>query len=180
MMTRTLGQNLKVSALGYGAMGLSQSYGQPTEKQQAIRVIQAAVERGVTFFDTAQVYGGFKNEELIGEALAPFRGQEDVHRRLARWGCRPGDCSGPRGSRIPDDDRSLRQAWRPRTQAGRRATSRTLREALVSVVFYGLTPNDEPIVIEFNDTVHLNLANRGCPSPEPRQREVSKVQREDP
>jgi len=75
MMTRTLGQNLKVSALGYGAMGLSQSYGQPTEKQQAIRVIRTAVESGVTFFDTAQVYGGFRNEELVGEALAPFRGQ---------------------------------------------------------------------------------------------------------
>ena len=75
MKTRTLGQNLKVSALGYGAMGLSQSYGQPTEKQEAIRVIRAAVERGVTFFDTAQIYGNFKNEALVGEALEPFRGQ---------------------------------------------------------------------------------------------------------
>jgi aryl-alcohol dehydrogenase-like predicted oxidoreductase len=75
METRTLGQHLKVSALGYGAMGLSQSYGQPTQKEQAIRVIRAAVERGVTFFDTAQVYGSFKNEELLGEALAPFRGK---------------------------------------------------------------------------------------------------------
>src|SRR3954466_2741324 len=75
MKTRTLGQDLKVSALGYGAMGLSTSYGQPTGKQQAIAVIRAAVERGVTFFDTAQVYGPFTNEELLGEALAPFRGQ---------------------------------------------------------------------------------------------------------
>ncbi|MFI5233883.1 MAG: aldo/keto reductase [Gemmatimonadales bacterium] len=75
MKTRTLGQNLKVSALGYGAMGLSQSYGRPTEKQQAIALIRAAVERGVTFFDTAQIYGLFKNEALVGEALEPYRGQ---------------------------------------------------------------------------------------------------------
>src|SRR3954449_5523831 len=73
MKTRTLGQGLKVSALGYGAMGLSTSYGQPTGKQQAIAVIRAAVERGVTFFDTAQVYGPFDNEELVGEALEPVR-----------------------------------------------------------------------------------------------------------
>jgi aryl-alcohol dehydrogenase-like predicted oxidoreductase len=72
---RTLGRGLNVSEIGYGAMGLSQSYGQPTEKERAIAVIRAAVERGVTFFDTAQVYGGFKNEELVGEALAPFRGR---------------------------------------------------------------------------------------------------------
>jgi aryl-alcohol dehydrogenase-like predicted oxidoreductase len=75
MKTRILGKNLEVSALGYGAMGLSQSYGQPTERQEAIKVIRAAVERGVTFFDTAQIYGAFKNEELVGEALAPFRGK---------------------------------------------------------------------------------------------------------
>ena len=75
MKTRTLGQDLTVSALGYGAMGLTSSYGEPAEKQQAIAVIRGAVERGVTFFDTAQVYGPFSNEELLGEALAPFRGQ---------------------------------------------------------------------------------------------------------
>jgi aryl-alcohol dehydrogenase-like predicted oxidoreductase len=73
--TRSLGQCLKVSALGYGAMGLSFGYGPPTEKEQAVAVIRTAVERGVTFFDTAQVYGPFKNEELLGEALAPFRGR---------------------------------------------------------------------------------------------------------
>jgi aryl-alcohol dehydrogenase-like predicted oxidoreductase len=73
--TRSLGQGLKVSAIGYGAMGLSFGYGPPTEKERAIAVIRAAVERGVTFFDTAQVYGPFKNEELLGEALAPFRGR---------------------------------------------------------------------------------------------------------
>jgi uncharacterized protein YndB with AHSA1/START domain len=75
MKTRILGQNLAVSELGYGAMGLSFGYGPPTDRQQAIAVLRAAVERGVTFFDTAQVYGPFANEELLGEALEPFRGQ---------------------------------------------------------------------------------------------------------
>jgi aryl-alcohol dehydrogenase-like predicted oxidoreductase len=76
MKTRTLGNdNLEVSAIGYGAMGLSFGYGPATDRQDAINVIRAAVERGVTFFDTAQVYGPFTNEELVGEALEPFTGQ---------------------------------------------------------------------------------------------------------
>jgi len=76
MEKRTLGKsNLQVSAIGFGCMGLSFSYGPPVEKQQGISIIRAAVERGVTFFDTAEVYGPFINEELVGEALAPFRDQ---------------------------------------------------------------------------------------------------------
>src|ERR1022692_2026027 len=67
--------NLEVSALGLGCMGMSFSYGPPKEKQEMIPVIRGAVERGVTFFDTAEVYGPFTNEELVGEALAPFREQ---------------------------------------------------------------------------------------------------------
>src|SRR5437868_7359416 len=71
---RKLGKsNLEVSAIGLGCMGLSQSYGRPVDKQTGIALIRAAVERGVTFFDTAEVYGPFTNEELVGEALAPFR-----------------------------------------------------------------------------------------------------------
>ncbi|MHB1863055.1 MAG: aldo/keto reductase [Gemmatimonadaceae bacterium] len=74
MQHRKLGNSgLGVSVLGYGAMGLSSSYGPPTEKKQAIALVRAAVERGVTFFDTAQMYGPFTNEILVGEALAPFR-----------------------------------------------------------------------------------------------------------
>ena len=74
LTTRTLGTSgLEVSALGYGCMGLSFGYGTPTSREQAIDLIRAAVERGVTFFDTAQVYGPFTNEEVVGEALAPFR-----------------------------------------------------------------------------------------------------------
>jgi aryl-alcohol dehydrogenase-like predicted oxidoreductase len=74
--TRTLGTTgLEVSAIGYGAMGLSFGYGQVTERQEAIALLRAAAERGVTFFDTAQVYGPFTNEEVVGDALAPVRDQ---------------------------------------------------------------------------------------------------------
>src|SRR5713226_2419828 len=76
MQKRKLGKsNLEVSALGLGCMGMSFSYGPPGDKQEMISVIRAAVERGITFFDTAEVYGPFTNEELVGEALAPFRGK---------------------------------------------------------------------------------------------------------
>jgi aryl-alcohol dehydrogenase-like predicted oxidoreductase len=76
METRTLGKsNLKVSALGLGCMGLSFGLGPAVDREHGIAVIRAAVERGVTFFDTAEVYGPFANEELVGEALAPFRDQ---------------------------------------------------------------------------------------------------------
>ena len=74
MNKRTLGNsNLNVSAMGLGCMGMSSGYGPAGEKQAMISVIRAAVEKGVTFFDTAEIYGPFKNEELVGEALAPFR-----------------------------------------------------------------------------------------------------------
>jgi aryl-alcohol dehydrogenase-like predicted oxidoreductase len=74
MKKRKLGE-LEVSALGFGCMGLSYAYGPAAEKQQALNVIRTAVERGVTFFDTAESYGPFTNEELVGEALAPYREQ---------------------------------------------------------------------------------------------------------
>ena len=76
MNTRTLGNsNLEVSALGLGCMGLSFGYGPAIDARDGIALIRAAVERGVTFFDTAEAYGPFTNEELVGEALAPFRGK---------------------------------------------------------------------------------------------------------
>ena len=76
MQKRKLGKsNLEVSAIGLGCMGMSFGYGPAMDKQERIALIRAAVERGVTFFDTAEVYGPFTNEELVGEALAPFREQ---------------------------------------------------------------------------------------------------------
>ena len=75
METRTLGPDLEVSALGLGCMGMSQSYGPLPDRRDAIALLRAAVERGVTFFDTAEVYGPFVNEELVGEALSPVRDQ---------------------------------------------------------------------------------------------------------
>src|SRR6201988_2435552 len=76
MRKRTLGNSgLEVSALGLGCMGMSYGYGPAVDKKDGIALIRSAVERGVTFFDTAEVYGPFTNEELVGEALAPFREQ---------------------------------------------------------------------------------------------------------
>src|SRR5712672_622950 len=76
MQKHKLGKsNLEVSALGLGCMGMSFSYGPPKDKQEMISLLRTAVERGITFFDTAEVYGPFTNEELLGEALSPFRGK---------------------------------------------------------------------------------------------------------
>jgi len=76
MQNRKLGKsNLEVSGLGLGCMGMSFSYGPPKDKQEMIQLLRAAVERGVTFFDTAEVYGPYTNEELVGEALQPFKGR---------------------------------------------------------------------------------------------------------
>src|SRR6266487_3774521 len=74
MQKRKLGKsNLEVSAIGLGCMGMTFAYGPPGDKQEMISLIRSAVERGVTFFDTAEVYGPYTNEELVGEGLAPFR-----------------------------------------------------------------------------------------------------------
>jgi aryl-alcohol dehydrogenase-like predicted oxidoreductase len=79
MQKRTLGRNgLEVSALGFGCMGISQSYGRPSTRQDGIAIIRAAVERGVTFFDTAEVYGPYANEDIVGEALEPMRAQVTI------------------------------------------------------------------------------------------------------
>jgi aryl-alcohol dehydrogenase-like predicted oxidoreductase len=91
MEKRKLGNsNLEVSALGLGCMGMSWSYGLPKDKQEMISLLRAAVERGVTFFDTAEVYGPFANEELVGEALAPFRDQVAIATKFG-WAPDPND-----------------------------------------------------------------------------------------
>ena len=93
MQKRKLGNNLEVSALGLGCMGLSFGYGPATDKQQAISLIRTAVDHGDTFFDTAEVYGPFTNEELVGEALAPYREQVVI---ATKFGFKP---DGPGQSR---------------------------------------------------------------------------------
>jgi len=91
MQKRKLGKsNLEVSALGLGCMGLSFGFGPPVDKKEGIALIRAAVERGVTFFDTAEVYGPFTNEELVGEALAPFRDQVVIATKFG-WEANPAD-----------------------------------------------------------------------------------------
>jgi aryl-alcohol dehydrogenase-like predicted oxidoreductase len=90
MITRTLGKNLEVSAIGLGCMGMSWSYGPPKDKREMIALLRAAVERGITFFDTAEVYGPLTNEELVGEALAPFRGKVVIATKFGWQPC-PGD-----------------------------------------------------------------------------------------
>src|SRR5579859_8126744 len=76
MLKRKLGKsNLEVSAMGLGCMGMSFSYGPPKDKQEMTTLLHAAMERGITFFDTAEVYGPYLNEELVGESLAPFKGK---------------------------------------------------------------------------------------------------------
>jgi aryl-alcohol dehydrogenase-like predicted oxidoreductase len=80
LQKRKLGKsNLEVSAIGFGCMGLNFAYGQTMERKDAIELLRAAVDKGVTFFDTAEAYGPFTNEEIVGEALAPFRGKRRAH-----------------------------------------------------------------------------------------------------
>jgi aryl-alcohol dehydrogenase-like predicted oxidoreductase len=99
MQKRKLGKsNLEVSALGLGCMGMSYGYGPAADKQEMISLIRSAVERGVTFFDTAEAYGPFTNEELVGEALAPFRGRVVIATKF-------GFKLGPNGEQLGLDSR---------------------------------------------------------------------------
>jgi aryl-alcohol dehydrogenase-like predicted oxidoreductase len=98
MQTRTLGNSgLTVSALGLGCMGMTFSYGPPADKPEMIALLRAAVERGVNFFDTAEVYGPFNNEELVGEALSPIRDQVVI---ATKFGFKPGPVAGARWSEL--------------------------------------------------------------------------------
>src|SRR5215831_18363346 len=106
MQKRRLGNtDLEVSALGLGCMGMSYGYGPAADKQEMISLIRTAVERGITFFDTAEVYGPFTNEELVGEALAPLRGQVVIATKF-------GFKLGPEGAQLGLDSRPehIRQA----------------------------------------------------------------------
>jgi aryl-alcohol dehydrogenase-like predicted oxidoreductase len=101
MQKRKLGSsNLEVSALGLGCMGMSYGYGPAHDKKEMISVIRSAVEHGVTFFDTAEIYGPFTNEELVGEALAPFREQVVI---ATKFGFKPSPLSRGRPLSHPRD-----------------------------------------------------------------------------
>jgi aryl-alcohol dehydrogenase-like predicted oxidoreductase len=95
LQKRKLGKSLEVSAIGLGCMGMSFGYGPAADKKEMISLIRTAVERGVTFFDTAEVYGPFTNEELVGEALAPIRNQVVI---ATKFGFKPDPGGGPRWS----------------------------------------------------------------------------------
>src|SRR3984885_12521211 len=107
MQKRKLGKsNLEVSALGLGCMGMSSSYGPPADKREMIGLIRTAVERGITFFDTAEVYGPFINEELVGEALAPLRDQVVI---ATKFGFKPDPKGGPRWSALDSRPEHIKQ-----------------------------------------------------------------------
>lgn len=105
MQKRKLG-TLEVSAIGFGCMGLSHGYGPAKDRQQAVRLIRTAVERGVTFFDTAECYGPFTNEDLVGEALAPVRGQVVI---ATKFGFKDGNAANGQDSR-PERIRAVADA----------------------------------------------------------------------
>jgi aryl-alcohol dehydrogenase-like predicted oxidoreductase len=107
MKKRKLGKsNLEVSAIGLGCMGMSFGYGPAVDKQQGISLIRSAVERGVTFFDTAEVYGPFANEELVGEALAPFRGKVAI---ATKFGFAPNPDDGGKWTALDSRPEHIKQ-----------------------------------------------------------------------
>ena len=107
MQMRTLGSGLQVSAIGLGCMGMSHSYGPSPERPQLIALIRSAIERGVTFFDTAEVYGPLVNEELVGEALAPFRDKVAI---ATKFGFAPAFDGEPRWSTLNSHPAHIKQA----------------------------------------------------------------------
>jgi aryl-alcohol dehydrogenase-like predicted oxidoreductase len=107
MQKRKLGKsNLEVSAIGLGCMGMSFSYRPFPERREMVSLIRTAVERGVTFFDTAEVYGPFTNEELVGEALAPFKGKVAI---ATKFGFRPASNGEPRWSELDSRPQHIRE-----------------------------------------------------------------------
>jgi aryl-alcohol dehydrogenase-like predicted oxidoreductase len=107
MPKRTLGKsNLEVSAIGLGCMGMSFGLGPPADKKEMITLIRAAVEKGVTFFDTAEVYGPFINEELVGEALTPFRGKVKI---ATKFGFKPSDSDPSKWSELDSRPQHIKQ-----------------------------------------------------------------------
>src|SRR5689334_10032402 len=129
MEKRKLGRGLEVSALGLGCMGFSHAYGAPMERNAAIALLRGAFDKGVTFFDTAEVYGPFTNEDLVGEALEPFKGQVVI---ATKFGWKHGE-KGPHPSMGPDS----------RPEQIRRVAEASLKRLRVEVIdlFYQHRPD---------------------------------------
>ena len=132
MQKRKLGRsNLEVSALGLGCMGMSFGFGPASDKQEMISVIRSAVERGVTFFDTAEVYGPFTNEELVGEALAPYRGQVVI---ATKFGFKPDPKGGPGWSGLDRErEGSLLRLREPEEGSRREGEGRPFEAAVTRI-----------------------------------------------
>jgi len=156
MQKRKLG-SLEVSALGLGCMGMSFGYGPAADKQEMISLIRAAVERGVTFFDTAEVYGPFKNEELVGEALAPLRDQVVIATKF-------GFKIGPNGEQVGVDSRPehIREVAE--------ASLKRLRTDRIDLLYQHRVDTDVPIedvagavkeLIEEGKVKHFGLSEAG-------------------
>ena len=160
MQTRTLGNsNLEVSALGLGCMGMSFSYGQPQDKQEMIALIRTAVERGVTFFDTAEMYGPFTNEELVGEALAPFREQVVI---ATKFGFKIDPQGGPRWVGVDSRPEHI--------QAVAEASLKRLKVEVIDLLYQHRVDPDVPIeevagavkdLIQAGKVKHFGLSEAG-------------------
>jgi len=135
MQKRKLGKsNLEVSAIGLGCMGMSFGLGPPADKKEMISLIRSAVERGVTFFDTAEVYGPFTNEELVGEALAPLRDQVAI---ATKFGFKPDPNGGPRWSGLDSRPEHI--------QAVAEASLKRLRTDVIDLFYQHRVDADVPI-----------------------------------
>src|SRR6266849_3406728 len=135
MQKRRLGRsNLEVSAVGLGCMGMSFGYGPAADKQGMMSLLRAAVERGVTFFDTAEVYGPFTNEELLGEALSPFRGQVVI---ATKFGFRLDPNGGPKWVGLDSRPQHIKQVAE--------ASLRRLRVAAIDLFYQHRVDPDVPI-----------------------------------
>ena len=135
MKTRALGKSgLEVSAIGFGCMGMSFGYGPPADRQEMIALLRTAVERGVTFFDTAEVYGPFANEELVGEALAPFKGKVAI---ATKFGFRPDTAAGQRWTALDSRPEHVREVAE--------ASLRRLRVEAIDLFYQHRVDPDVPI-----------------------------------
>jgi aryl-alcohol dehydrogenase-like predicted oxidoreductase len=160
MQKRKLGDsNLEVSAIGLGCMGMSFAYGPPKEKQEMISLIRSAVERGITFFDTAEAYGPFTNEELVGEALAPYRGKVVI---ATKFGFKPASTDQSRWSELDSRPEHIKQVAE--------ASLKRLRTDVIDLFYQHRVDPDVPIedvagavkdLIQEGKVKHFGLSEAG-------------------